>query len=454
MNDFTIIRRSMTGRMFSTVTTVVTVAVAVGLLLTLLSMKNAGRQAFERGSGNMHLLISGDASPMVAVLNGVFYANAPAKPIAWEKYEGIMADPRVEWAIPTQQGDSYEGYPVLATVPEIFEKFQPEAGRGWEWAAGRGFTGNFEVVLGSEAAAGTGLKLRDTLNLTHGTSNDRAAHVHEEFVYTVVGVLRPTGGPHDRAVFTNLESTWMVHANERMEREAGHDHSHGDEHAHDHSHGDEHAHDHGHDHDHDHAHEHENPVIELTDGDRLITGIYVKMATRPGAKVSAAMPQFAAELRARSGFTVAAPSDEMGKLFTIVSRVDVIFRALAVVVLVSSGIAIMLALYNSMSERRRQIAVLRVLGSSRGRIFGLVMTESALLGVLGAAVGLGLSVVGGVLASGVLRQNVGLVVSPVYGIQWVLPVLMGAVGLAALAGLVPAVMAYRTSVAKNLKPIG
>ena len=85
MNDFTIIRRSMTGRMFSTVTTAVTVAVAVALLLTLLSMRKAGEQAFERGSGNMHLLVSGDASPMVAVLNGVFYANAPARPISWAK---------------------------------------------------------------------------------------------------------------------------------------------------------------------------------------------------------------------------------------------------------------------------------------------------------------------------------------------------------------------------------
>ncbi|XOV75243.1 MAG: hypothetical protein ACFHWZ_17730 [Phycisphaerales bacterium] len=58
LTDFAIIRRSMFGRMFSTVTTVLTVAVAVALMLTLLSLRDSGRQAFERGTGNMDFLIS------------------------------------------------------------------------------------------------------------------------------------------------------------------------------------------------------------------------------------------------------------------------------------------------------------------------------------------------------------------------------------------------------------
>lgn len=434
MTDFTIIRRSLTGRMFSTVTTIVSVAVAVALLLTLLSMRKAGEQAFERGSGNMHLLVSGDSSPMVAVLNGVFYANAPARPIPWKKVQEIEVDPRVDWAVPTQLGDSYRGQPVVATTPEFFSKFEPDAGRPWTLAAGSFFTKDFEVVVGSQAAVATGLGVGDKLHLTHGTGNAREAHVHEEFTYTVVGVLSRTGTPHDRALFTNLNSSWLVHAHERVERAHGHSHDH--------------------DHDHDHSHDHDHPPVELTEADRLVTGIYIRMVTRRGASVSAAMPQFASELRAQQGFTVASPSDEMKRLFVIVSNIDVIFRAMAVIVLVSSAIAIMLALYNSMHERRRQIAVLRVLGSSRMRIFGLVVTESAMLGALGAVAGVLLSLAGASVAAGVLAGRVGLVIRPVFGAEWVLAVALGAVLLAAAAGIVPAVMAYRTSVARNLKPIG
>jgi putative ABC transport system permease protein len=434
MTDLTIIKRSLTGRMFSTVTTVISVAVAVALLLTLLSMRKAGEQAFERGSGNMHLLVSGDTSPMVAVLNGVFYANAPARPIAWKKFQEIEVDPRVEWAVPTQLGDSYRGHPVVATTPEFFTKFQPDDGRAWVLAAGEFFKNDFEVVVGSQAAAATGLRIGDKLFMAHGTGNAREAHVHEQFTYRVVGILSATGTPHDRALFTSLNSSWLVHAHERVERAHGHSHDHDDDHAHD--------------------HDHDHPPVELTDADRLVTGIYIRMATRRGGNVSAAMPQFASELRAQQGFTVASPADEMKRLFVIVSNIDVIFRAMAVIVLVSSAIAIMLALYNSMHERRRQIAVLRVLGSSRLRIFGLVITESAMLGALGAVAGAALAFLGAGVAAGVLQGRVGIAITPVFGADWVLAVLLGTVLLAAAAGIVPAVMAYRTSVVRNLKPIG
>ena len=77
MTDWTIILRSMTARLFSTVTTIITVAVAVGLMLVLLMMRDSGRKAFERGSGNMHLLVSADASVRLCGLHrSAFYARA------------------------------------------------------------------------------------------------------------------------------------------------------------------------------------------------------------------------------------------------------------------------------------------------------------------------------------------------------------------------------------------
>src|SRR5579862_2582049 len=153
MTDWTIIRRSMTARMFSTVTTVVTVAVAVALMLVLLSMRDAGERAFSRGGGNMHLLLSRDSDPMGAVLNGIFYARPPRNYILWDKYQQIAADPRIGdphdpslaagFAIPVQQGDSYKGFPTLATTEEFFSKFAPVPGGRWELAAGRFFTADY-----------------------------------------------------------------------------------------------------------------------------------------------------------------------------------------------------------------------------------------------------------------------------------------------------------------------
>ena len=195
-------------------------------------------------------------------------------------------------------------------------------------------------------------------------------------------------------------------------------------------------------------------AADLIDSDRLITGIYARVITRPGSDLSSVVQQVFDMLRRDPSITVASPKQEIDRLFTIVSNIDQLFLAMAAVVMASSGIAIMLALYNSMEQRRRQIAVLRVLGCSQRRIFGLVLTESAAIGMIGAVVGLGLCVIGGLIVAAVMKQRLGLVIQPAFDPAWTFGVIVATIALGAVAGLVPAAMAYRTPVATNLKPIG
>lgn len=430
MTDWTIIRRSMTGRLFSTVTTVLTVAVAVALMLVLLTMQGAGKRAFERGSGNMHLLASADASPLVAVLNGIFYANAPRRPLTWAQFDRVARSAPWEYAVPTQYGDSFMGLPVLATNTDFFARFMPNPKSAWVLRDGRFFEAPFEVVVGARAASATGLRVGDTIHLTHGAPQSRdlgdaaapAPHVHTDYDYRVVGILEPTGGSHDRALFTDLNSAWIIHAHDRRTREnpgAG-----------------------------------RTTIEHLTDADRLITGIYLRLVTRAGSDTPANLPQVFDLLRRDATLTIAQPKQELDRLFLIVGNVNELLVAIAGVVLVSSGIAIMLALYNSMEQRRRQIAVLRVLGASRSRIFGLVATEAALIGMLGTAAGIVLSFIGAATAAGFLKLRLGLDVDAALPPRELVLVALVAVGLSTLAGFIPAAMAYRTSVAKNLRPIG
>jgi putative ABC transport system permease protein len=442
MTDGTIILRSLMSRKFSTVTTIITVAVAVALMLVLLMMRDAGRRAFERGIGTMHMLVSRESSPLVAVLNTIFYAKAPGRAIEWSKFKEIAAHPLLEFAIPTQQGDSYRGAPVLATTPEFFTKYQPHLDQGWSFAEGRAFQWPFEVVVGAEAAKSTGLRLGDHVHLTHGVGRDaggmaardddaaeghehhdhHGAHVHHEFEFVVVGILEPTGTAHDRAIFTDLAGSWIIHAHDRRQR--------------------------------DDPHVKSTTEADLIDADRLITAIFLRVATRSGAAVSAAQQQVFDALRRDASITVADPGAQVQTLFTIVSNIDQVFLGMAAVVMVSSGIGIMLALYNSMEQRRRQIAVLRVLGCSRGRVFALVLTESAVLGVLGAIVGIALAVLGAWIVRAVMEQRLGLVIQPRLETTWTIVVSAATVLLATLAGLAPAALAYRTPVARNLRPLG
>jgi putative ABC transport system permease protein len=107
-----------------------------------------------------------------------------------------------------------------------------------------------------------------------------------------------------------------------------------------------------------------------------------------------------------------------------------------------------------MEQRRRQIAVLRVLGASRGRIFRLVLAESIVLGLIGSAIGVAVAFIGVRLVTAAMKERLGLVIDAGIDPRLGAIVVAGAIVLAGVAGLLPAIVAYRTSVAKNLRPLG
>ncbi len=445
MNSWTIILRSLAARRFSTVTTVLSVAVAVGLLLTLLTMAESGKKSFERGTGNMHMLVVNDPSPLNGVLNSLYYSGIPRNFITRAKFEQIAAFGPSEvppgmapgFAVPIQIGDSFRGMPVVATTPEFFSRFQPVANEPWTLTQGKFFDADLEVVVGSEAAARGRLLMGDSIVFTHGSSDSRGGghegHVHDEFKFKVVGVLAPTGSAHDRALFVSLRSSWLMHAFDRLEAEGKMGH---EDHA---------GHDHG-----------DLPIGEadLVDADKKITGIFLRVPTRAGSDTAAVIPQVFNTLRSDSSITVASPRQELDKLFAIVGTFDTILLGMALVVLIGSGLSISIAMYNSMEQRKRQIAILRVLGCSQERVFGLVLTEAAVIGLFGASAGVFLSLVGGAIVAWVMRSNYGVHIAPRLPADLTLGVVMGSVLLAALAGLIPALLAYRTPVANNLRPVG
>ncbi|MCP9874827.1 ABC transporter permease [Synechococcus sp. Cruz CV-v-12] len=418
MTDFSIIRRSLTSRLFSTASTVLTVAVAVALMLVLLSMRDAGRRSLERGSGNMHLLVSADTSPLTSVLNAVFYARAPARALPLTRATELGKNPMVEWALPVAQGDNYKGYPTLAVPREFFGRFEPVAGQPFKLAAGKFPADDFDIVLGAAAARGSGLAIGDKVVVTHGTGSE-GGHEHDEHPYVVSAVLAPTGTAHDRAVFISLVSTWIMHADDFRKKRGDPE---------------------------------EPTAANLRESEKLITGIYVRGKGRAGSDTPATLPQLFSELRSDPTLTVASPSQQIDQLFKIIGNIDKLFIAIAGVVLLSSAVTIMLVMHNTMELRKRQIAVLRVLGASRGRVFSLVLTESAILGLLGAGLGVALAAGGAVATAAAVRGQLGLVIEPRIEVLWAVVLVGASVGLACLAGLLPAVRAYRTNVLASLRP--
>lgn len=460
MSDLSIVLRSLLSRRVSSAITVLSVAVAVALLLVLLTLRNAAASSLLRGSGNAHLLVSADATPLTAILNGLYFAGAPPRALTMAKVSEVLSMAPTEWAIPIQQGDSYRGFPTLAADPSMLTRFQPVPGEAWTLREGRALRraepgAPFEVVLGDAVAKATGARLGERIALTHGTgaSREGASHVHDEYAFEVVGILAPTASAFDRVILLDLEASWILHAHDRREASGtpGSTKEDGDAKHDDHAHDD---HDHGHDHDHDHDHAPLTTAADLTDDDRLVTGLLLRLPTRPGADAPAMLPQVYDLFRRDTTITVAQPAAEVRRLLSIAGNVEGLFIAMSGAVLVSSAIAIMLALYDGMAARRRQIAILRVLGFSGGRIAGMIVTESAMIGAAGALLGMALSFAGTMLGASFLRSRVGLVIEAGLDLRASILVAGAAIVLASLAGILPAVAAYRTAVWRSLRPLG
>jgi ABC-type lipoprotein release transport system permease subunit len=221
------------------------------------------------------------------------------------------------------------------------------------------------------------------------------------------------------------------------------------EHVHDEAHEHEHAdHDHGHaGHDHDHGHSHEPLPVEQ----REVTAILVLTASIGGAPPELMAPGLIKKVNKESMAQAVLPIREMSTLFTMfVDPMQLVLLGLTVLIVIVSGIGILVSIYNSMSERRHEIAVIRALGAGRRTVMAIVLLESILLslggGLAGWFVGHGLIAA---LSPWIATQTV-VSIGYMQFVGYELVIIPGLIVLASLVGYLPAMAAYRTDVAKAL----
>jgi len=123
---------------------------------------------------------------------------------------------------------------------------------------------------------------------------------------------------------------------------------------------------------------------------------------------------------------------------------------ISLLVSIVAGVGILVSIYNSVSARTREIAILRALGATRGRILTLICAEAVLIGLAGGLIGMLLGHGLGGIASYYLNNSIGQGFNwyTTQMAEWLYLIIVGVISL--LAGLVPAMKAYRTPVATNL----
>ncbi len=410
-----IVGRSLRRHLLSTTITVLSVALATGLVMAVFAVSQQAQLAFTGGPLGFDAVLGARGSQVQLVLNTVFHLETSPGNVPWRLYEDLRDDKRVELALPYALGDNYEGYRIVGTSEELFTKFEYSEGKRFELQPGsRAFDGGRrEAVIGARVARETGLGVGSHLHPSHGVErNPIEDHVHEE-EYVVCGVLEPTNSPNDRVIWIPLEGVWRMDGHrlrgtgEEYQPEDG---------------------------------------VAIEDEHKELSAVVLKLKSpQAGFSLSNQINRVGKEatLAWPIGATMAQLFDKLGWMARILEVVAYL------VVVVAAG-SILASLYNTMNERRREFAILRSLGARRATVFGVILVEAQVIALLGCALGFLVFVAILLGAGGIVRDQTGVVLD-----LWVwhpafLWTPIGMLAMGAVAGLLPALKAYATDVAQTL----
>lgn len=395
-----IIYRSLRQHALSTLITAGSIALACGLLMCVWMVKTQSQSAFTQTTTGFDAVLGARGSKLQLVLNAIFHLEASAGNLAAADFESVKRMPMIKTAIPIAVGDNLRGYRLVGTVPELFTGVEYAPGKKFALrSGGKLFSPDAkEAVAGSFAAERLGLKVGDTFRPFHGLAFDPKNEHADDFVVT--GILEPSNTPVDRVVWIPLRG---------LQTMSGHDAK--------------------------LATDVSAVLLQLrapTAGFMLDT-----MINKQGNKMTFAYPLGAI----------------IAELFGKISWFDQVLTLVAYLVALVAAGSVLTSIYNSMSARRRDLAILRALGARRRTIFGAVLAEAACIGVIGAAAGF--VVYFGLFAgvASLVRAQTGVVLNLTAGhpVLWLCPLAMTL--LCALGGVVPALKAYRTPVAETLAPV-
>jgi putative ABC transport system permease protein len=122
--------------------------------------------------------------------------------------------------------------------------------------------------------------------------------------------------------------------------------------------------------------------------------------------------------------------------------------SIALVALLVGSVGIVTTMYTSVTERTQEIGVMKAIGARDRNVLALFLTEAAIIGIIGASIGLAIGVLGGygvlsIFASNLLPSS--SEVTPSYPLSDLGRVWVISVGLSIAAGLYPAWKASKLS---------
>jgi len=146
----------------------------------------------------------------------------------------------------------------------------------------------------------------------------------------------------------------------------------------------------------------------------------------------------------------AIPAIEINRLYSMMGVGMDALEWLARIIVFVSGLSIFISLFSSLQDRKYELALMRVMGASQGKLFLLIILEGLLLAFFGYLIGIGLSH----LSMGFLGEYMSEEYKYSFKAWSFLKeegyLLIGALGIGFLAAVIPAIQARNTDISETL----
>lgn len=403
-----LIARALTAGM-----TILAIALSVALFLGVEKIRTGAKASFADTISGTDLIVGARSGSVQLLLYSIFRIGNATNNLTWESYQDIAKRPDVDWIVPISLGDSHRQFRVMGTTPAFFERYKYRSGRSLVVNDGAIIDDLFDAVIGADVAATLGYIVGDPIVVAHGLASFTE---HDDQPFRVSGILEKTGTPVDRTVIVGLRAIEAIH----VDWQGG----------------------------------------GQIQGQSTPADALRRMELEPQA-VTAALLGVKGRLKvfglqrsineyAQEPLLAILPGVALQELWQIVGIAETALIGVSAMVVITALIGMMATIFSSLNERRREMAIFRAMGARPRVIVGLLVLEAIVMATLGALLGLGLLYVGLTIGQPLIDSAFGLwlpIEPPTLREFWVL---LGVVAAGAIVSMVPALRAYRMSLADGM----
>ncbi|WP_299407207.1 ABC transporter permease [uncultured Roseobacter sp.] len=404
---------SLLARAVTVAMTILAIALSVALFLGVEKVRTGAKASFADTISGTDLIVGARSGSVQLLLYSVFRIGNATNNLTWESYQDIAARPEVDWTVPISLGDSHRQFRVMGTTTAFFERYKYRAGQSLAVERGMIMDDLFDAVIGADVAATLGYDVGDPIVVAHGLASFIE---HDDQPFRVSGILQKTGTPVDRTVVVSLEAIEAIHVDWRSgARIPGQSTP-------------------------------AETIRQMTLEPQAVTAALVGVKSRLQVfNLQRAINEYPQE-----PLLAILPGVALQELWQIVGIAETALIAVSGMVVVTALIGMMATIFSSLSERRREMAIFRAMGARPRVILSLLVLEAAMMAAIGALIGLALLYVSLLFAQPLVDAAFGLwlpIEAPTLRELWVL---IGVVAAGAIVSLVPAIRAYRMSLADGM----